>query len=261
MVNDRVRKTIGRWLPGLPGWVRRQQRRFGIHWPPQGRVGFGDLRRTTPISRAFGLDRGQHISRYYIEQFLEQHAALIQGRVLEFGDAFYTQHFGGGRVTKSDVLNVVPGAAATTFVGDLTQADFIPSGIFDCIVYTQTLQMIYDFRAALRHLERILKPGGALLITTHGTSQIGRYEGVDAWGEYWHFTSQSMVRLANEFFPPPNVSFRSYGNVLSAVAHLHGLTAGDVTREELDQHDPAYEVIIGVVAIKRVNEKTAGDRG
>jgi hypothetical protein len=38
--------------------------------------------------------------------------------------------------------------------------------------------------------------------------------------------------------------------VLAAVAHLHGLTAGDVTPEELDERDEAYDVIVGAAAIK-----------
>ena len=251
-MSDRVRTFLERVLPpGFRRWVRAQQRRFGIHWPPAGRVGFGDLRRTTPISRVFGLDRGLHISRYYIEKYLEENARFIQGRVLEFGDSYYTRKFGGNRVTHSDVLGVAAGDPRVTIVADLTRADDIPSGIFDCIICTQTLQMIYDVRAALRHLERILKPGGVLLITTHGISQIGRFEGVDQWGEYWHFTSQSMRKLAGDAFPGGQVTLTPYGNVLAAVAHLHGLAASDVTPEELDTQDPPYEVIIGVIAVKK----------
>lgn len=250
-MDPRSRKLLARRLPaGLPEWVRRQQRRFHLFWPPQGRVRFGGLRSTTPISRVFGLDRGLHISRYYIEKFLHANRDAVHGRVLEFGDPFYTHKFGGGRVTKADVLTVAAGDSQATFTGDLTDGDFLPSGAFDCIICTQTLQMIYDFRAAVATLHRILRPGGTLLVTTHGISQIGRFEGVDAWGEYWHFTSQSLVRLFGEVFPPGEVRLQAYGNVLAAVAHLHGLTAADVTPEELDEHDPAYEVIVGVRASK-----------
>ncbi|MGH9662212.1 MAG: methyltransferase domain-containing protein [Bryobacteraceae bacterium] len=250
-VSETLRAFLIRVLPpGFRKWVRTQQRRFGIHWPPTGRVEFGQLRRPTPISRVFGLDRGLHISRYYIERFLDQNAAAIQGRVLEFGDPYYTLKFGGPRVTHSDVVNVAPGDPCTTIVADLARGEAIPTGTFDCIICTQTLQMIYDVRAALGNLARILKPGGVLLITTHGISQIGRFEGVDRWGEYWRFTSQSLKKLVPEFFSPEEVTVTAYGNVLAAVAHLHGLAVGDVTPEELDDHDPAYEVIIGVRAVK-----------
>ena len=251
-MNGALRSLLIRVLPaGFRRWVRAQQRRFGIQWPPVGRVSFGDLRRTTPVSRVFGLDRGLHISRYYIEKFLEENAECIRGRVLEFGDPYYTRKFGANRVTQSDVLGIVPGDPNLTIVADLTRADHVPSEIFDCIICTQTLQMIYDVRAALGHLVRILKPGGVLLITTHGISQIGRFEGVDKWGEYWHFTSQSIGRMVREFFPEGGVRVRCYGNVLAATAHLHGLVVADVTKEDLDEQDSAYEVIIGVTAAKK----------
>ena len=51
-------------------------------------VDFGDFDRVTPISRVFGLDCGQPIDRYCIEQFLAAHTDLIRGRTLEMGDGF-----------------------------------------------------------------------------------------------------------------------------------------------------------------------------
>jgi len=36
-----------------------------------------------------------------------------------------------------------------TIVGDLTTGDGIPQGAFDCFIFTQTLQFIYDARAAV----------------------------------------------------------------------------------------------------------------
>ena len=51
--------------------------------PLVGKVRFGDLKRLTPISPKWGLDRGRPIDRSYIESFLAQHASNIRGRVLE----------------------------------------------------------------------------------------------------------------------------------------------------------------------------------
>jgi SAM-dependent methyltransferase len=111
------------------------------------------------------------------------------------------------------------------------------------------LQFIYDVRAAIRHLHRILKPSGVLLATFPGISQISRYD-MDRWGDYWRFTTLSARRLLEEVFPPGNVTVRAYGNVLAAVAFLHGLSAEELRREELDYHDPDYELIITVRAVK-----------
>ena len=242
---------------GLPERVRRRiramQRRLGL-WPPVGWVRFGSLRRLQPISRKFGFDRGQCIDRYYIENFLAAHAADIRGHILEIGDDTYTRRFGGERVTKSDVLHVQGGNPKATIVADLTCADHIPSDTFDCIIFTQTLQFIYDVWAALRTLYRILKPGGVLLATFPGISQISRYD-MDRWGDYWRFTTLSARRLFEEVFPPECVKVNVHGNVLAATAFLHGLAAEELQREELDYHDPDYELLITVRAVKPEGEQ------
>lgn len=232
-------------------WVRAAQRRFRLQAVRVGTVEWGSLRRVSPVSAAFALDRGLPIERYYIGQFLSAYAADIHGHVLEFGDDRYTRQFGGERVTRSDVLDLVAGKPRHTLRADLARADHIPTGAFDCILCTQTLQMIFDIRAAVAHLARILRPGGALLMTSHGISRIARREDVDDWGEYWHLTRQSARKLFAEAFPPGSFTVTAYGNVLAAVASLHGLAAEELRPEELDHHDPNYEVIVAVRAVKQ----------
>src|SRR5438132_14231822 len=162
-LRDKLIQAAKTYLPaGTRDWVVRQQRRYNLHWVRVGKIRFGDLHRTTPVSAIFGIDRGFPIERYYIEKFLDRHRLDVRGRCLEMGDAGYTRTFGDDRVTASDVMHVTPGNPAATIVADLTSADHVPSDAFDCIILTQTLQMIYDMNAALRTLHRILKPGGVL---------------------------------------------------------------------------------------------------
>jgi hypothetical protein len=110
--------------------------------------------------------------------------------------------------------------------------------------------MIVDVEAALRHLARMLRQGGVLLTTSSGINRICRREGVDAWGEYWRFTTQSAHRPFGRAFPPSRVKAVAYGNVLAAVAFLHGLAAEELTPAELDYEDADFEVLIGVRAVK-----------
>jgi len=213
-----------------------------------GRVRFGSLRRVTPISREFGYDRGQPIDRYYIENFLAFHAEDVRGRVLEIGDASYTLQFGGSRVTTSDVLHVTEGNPQATIVADLTNADHIKSDTFDCVILTQTLHLTYDVPSTIQTLFRILKPGGVLLATFPGISHIARDEWGDSW--FWAFTTQSAQRLFGEVFPAENVEVEAHGNVLTAIAFLHGLAVQELLQKELDYRDTYYELLVTLRAVK-----------
>jgi hypothetical protein len=81
--------------------------------------------------------------------------------------------------------------------------------------------VIYDVKAAIGTIQRILKPGGTALVTVLGIRQICRPD-IDSWGDYWRFTTLSARRLFEEVFDPANVTVDSYGNVLTASAFLYG---------------------------------------
>jgi len=234
-------KRVKRWFRSQQQMLRRQCNRSY----------FSDWRtRLEPTSRKFGFDRGSPIDRYYIESFLACHAANIRGRVLEVGDDTYARKFGGAGVGKIDILHATNENKKATIVADLTCAEIIPSETFDCIICTQTMQFIYDVSAAVCTLHRVLKPGGVLLVTFPGISQISRYD-MDQWGEYWRFTTVSARRLFQSF--GPDLTVKAYGNVLTAIAFLHGLAAEELRREELDYCDPDYEVLLTVRAAKSLN--------
>lgn len=235
--------------PEFRNWVVRQQKRFHLQWPPVGVVRFGSFRRLTPISPIFALDRGFPIERYYIEKFLDRYSADVRGRCLELGDDFYIRKFGGDKVNHTDILSVVE-APGVTIVADLTNAEHIPTDTFDCIIFTQSIQMIYDLKTALRTLYRILKPGGVLLLTSHGISKIGRHLGRDAWGEYWHITTMTAEKLFEETFPDARLDIDFHGNVLSAMCAMHGLASEELKKEELDYKDRDFQVLVTVRAVK-----------
>jgi SAM-dependent methyltransferase len=216
--------------------------------PSIGQVDFGNLRRTTPISLKSGFDRGRPIDRYYIENFLARYADDIRERVLEMGDDYYTCRYGGERVEAGDVLHVTEGNPKATIVADLTRAEHIPSDAFNCIVFIQTLQYIYNMRLAIQALYRILKPGGVLLTTFPGISPISRDPWSDSW--CWQLTDVSARRLFAEVFPEESVEVEAHGNVLAAISFLHGVAVEEVHREELDYHDPYYQILITLRAVK-----------
>jgi len=241
-----LRRRMGRLLPPRyrPRVMRSRDAAPGI-----GQVRFGDLRRTIPISRDFGFDRGQPIDRLYIERFLERNAAAIGGRVLEIGDDTYTRRFGGDRVSSVDILHVHGGNPRATIVGDLADPRVLPADTYDCIVLTQTLHLMYDVRAAVRCLHRALAPGGVVLVTAPGISQIDRGEWRATW--FWSFTAASLGRLFAEAFGGDGVTVEHYGNVFAATAFLHGLAVEDVAAADLEPIDDVYQVIVAVRARKQ----------
>jgi len=204
-------------------------------------------RQVTPVSRYFGYDRGQPVDRYYIENFLAANIGDIHGRVLEIGDNTYTRQYGGERVSVSDVLHVDERNPAATIVGELEKGDTIPSDAFDCVIVTQTLQYVYDVRAAVRTLHRILKTGGVVLATVPSITA-----GDSGWERtwFWGFTHLSAARLFGEVFSRENVSVEHHGNVLSSSAFLYGLASHELMRQELDHRDVRYQVTITVRAVK-----------
>ncbi len=228
--------------------TRRRLARLAV-WPPVGWVRFGHLRRLKPVSPDYGNSRGLEIDRYYIEKFLAEHASDIRGRVLEIKHNTYTVRYGQDRVTHSDVLHPVEGNPDATIVADLTKADHLPSNVYDTIIFTQTLQVIYDIRTTIATLYRILKPGGILLATASGMAQLSLND-FDKWGEYWRFTSLSARLLFEESFQAGNVTVRPYGNVLAAISFLEGLACEDLRQKELDAVDRSYEILIAIRAVK-----------
>lgn len=218
--------------------------------PELGKVRFGDFGRVEPVSADFGFDRGKPIDRHYIESFLARQATDIGGRALEVGDASYCRRFGGARITRQDVLHVNAQNPEATIVGDLAERDILPGDAFDCIVLTQTLHLVFDLPAVVREIHRALKPGGVLLLTVPGISQVDR----GAWGDIWcwSLTPAAVRQLFEPVFGAANIAVESHGNVFAAITFLHGLAVEEVDVAKLDIHDRAYPVIVALRAVKSI---------
>ena len=207
-------RVRGTWPPPWarsirPAWVNQARQ-------PRLRVGSGDP-----------------IDRYYIENFLQHCANDIKGRVLEIADDEYSSRFGGSRITRQDILHVEAEHSRATLVGDLAQPGVLPEDAFDCIVLTQTLHLIYDMKAALNQLHAALRPGGVLLLTVPGISQIDRGEWQKSW--YWNLTSQSVTRLLSEVFDTTEFVVERTGMFLPQWPSCMALRSRGPARETVGQ--------------------------
>jgi SAM-dependent methyltransferase len=233
----------------LPEIVKGPLRRFmKTNRPGVGRVRFGDFGRTVPISDDYGYDRGTPIDRVYIERFLTEHAPRIRGRTLEVVDDKYTAHFGAHRTVQRDIIDLDPENARATIVGDFTKLGAEWANTFDTIVLTQTLHLIYDLQMAVSSLYRLLKSGGAVLVTVPGLTPIDQHKEYDTW--YWSLTEVSARRLFSDVFGSNSTHVATYGNICSAVCFLQGLAAEELKPDMLNLRDRHFPVTIGICATK-----------
>lgn len=232
----RVELDIGHYVRALSRRIRRHL------------ILFGTLRSTEPVNPAFGAGRGTPIDRYYLDRYLEHHATVITGHAMEVGGTDYLDRFGHG-LAKVDVLHFVEGTPGATIIGDLAHIPQVPDGTFDCIVLTQTLHYVFDMHAAVAELHRILAPGGTLLCTVSGLSQISRYD-MDRWGDRWRLTSLSAKELFATAFAGDEVEVETFGNVLAALCFIEGIPAEKLRRRELDTNDADYQILVAITARK-----------
>ena len=95
----------------------------------------------------------------------------------------------------------------------------------------------------------MLNEGGLALVTVAGISQISRYD-MERWGDFYRFTDLSMKRAFEDIFGKGNVEVKSYGNILTSVAFLQGISAEELTKKEIFHQDDDYQVIITIMARK-----------
>ena len=213
-------------------------------------IQFPDMTRTSPISSCFGWDRGTPIDRFYIEKFFGENGDLISGKVLEVGDCSYSRKFSTSVVESFHVLqHAALGTDANAIIGDLTDRATLPANTFDCFICAQTFQYTFEIQKAAEGAYHLLKPGGILLATVPGISQISRYD-ADRYGDYWRFTVDSMTRLFQPVFDG-GVEVASFGNVLSSTLLLEGVPLEELPDQSLlDVYDRDYPMIITIVARK-----------
>lgn len=244
-LKDRLPRRLHLWLRSCRATARRSSVLFNrvTDWSV--------LRNLHPYRPDFGFHYGKCIDRYYIDCFLAANADSIRGRVAEIGGDTYAKQFGDGQVERIDILDIDERNQNATITFDLAEPDRAPEGAFHCILCIQTLFEIYDHKAALMSLYKMLKPGGVVLASLPGICQRVRGHMLGVGGvDCWRYTTSSAERIFAEIFGQANVEVIAYGNVLTATALLHGLIDAEITHTELNYHDPDYEVTICVRAIK-----------
>jgi len=200
-----------------------------------------------PYSQEYGTDRGKEIARYYVECFLEQNTKLLEGNCLEFQAPTYLLKYADPRKCKMNVIHLEDSNVLANIVGDLTQKNTIPSNYFDCIICTHVLHVVYKKEKFLSEINRILKPGGFLLLAVPGVSMCDY-----SWNELWRFTELGIQQMLEQKFDKDCIQVKGYGNSLVAAGQIRGLAKEEFSLKELKYYDGRFAVEICALAQKNI---------
>lgn len=192
----------------------------------------------TPLSDCYGYDRGTPIDRHYIEAFLAGHKTAIGGDGAEVKDDTYLRRFGEDRLRSATVIDIDPANPHATLHADLAAARSLPAAAFDCIVLTQTLQLVGDPATAVANCHQALRPGGTLLITV---PTLGRISRSNPGADRWRLSPAGLRHLLAQW--PGQTTVTGYGNLRTCLAALLAEAAEELTRAELGHPDPAFPLV------------------
>lgn len=227
-------RRLGRRLPAPAQELAKD---ILVRWP---KPRWGNLKRHVPFSVRAGFDRGTPVDRYYIERFLARHTEDVAGRVLEVRDSRYTRRFGGAKVSESTILDIDPANPSATLVADLGEPKSLPERRFDCVVLTQVLEYVQDVDVALANVARALAPGGTAFVTVPTLQGIDLVEKVD---DLWRWTPVGLRRTLERVCPNLRAEIEGHGNLVAALAFLHGLAAEELAAADLEREDPRYVIV------------------
>src|SRR5436305_15166518 len=135
-------------------------------------------------------------------------------RVLDVGcgDRPYDALFPGAEIVGFDVP-----ANPRADVHGTIDAIPVPDGSFDVVLCLQVLEHVPDPAAAVRELRRVVKPGGRVLLSTHGV-----YPFHPNPDDLWRWTQQGLERLFLTNAEWASVSVRPGAGTAATLAMING---------------------------------------
>jgi ubiquinone/menaquinone biosynthesis C-methylase UbiE len=125
----------------------------------------------------------QKITRPHLEHFLKPYASESEVLDVGSGGSSYSRYF-PNRLT----VDIDP-ARQPEIVADAHALPFAPES-FELVLCTEVLEHVKNPSQVISELNRVLKPGGMLLLTTRFVYPIH-----DAPHDYWRFTRYGMLEL------------------------------------------------------------------
>jgi SAM-dependent methyltransferase len=127
------------------------------------------LRRLAPIGAGSGARRGTPVDGSSVDRFVEQHAGVVRGRVLEAETPELARRYGHD-VERIDVLDVDAYNDEATVLADLEDPGSLPEAAFDCVLLDNVLERATNAEVAVSNAWRSVAEGGALLLSVPQTA-------------------------------------------------------------------------------------------
>ncbi|TGE06317.1 glycosyltransferase [Hymenobacter fodinae] len=196
-----------------------------------------------PFEARFGYDLYWPVERGYIEQFRQRVTPGLRGMVLDLQDPTY-QEEENSLTNQPNISTLAASTPVVWYKRNCLALKELPDSAFDCVIFTHTLHLAYNFNRLLRHCYRVLKPDGVLLLTVPGKGEWKK-----SW--YWSFTADELRSQLAKAFIKEVPHIESAGNVYVAVAYLYGLALSTVDPDKADHYDPEYQIMHTVKVVKR----------
>ena len=74
----------------------------------------------------------------------------------------------------------------------------LPKEQWDLIIFSQTIEHIFDFRSSIKECHRLLKKGGFLIIDCPFLYPYHGIEGKEGYGDYWRISHTAIKKLLEE---------------------------------------------------------------
>jgi SAM-dependent methyltransferase len=215
---------------------------WGLLVPAPGHVGWGQLRRLTPIGRNFGYRRGKPIDRYYLDKFIDLIRPLVQGSTLEIGGSLSNgAAFGFTQATEYHALELHP-SPHVDYAGDVHDGSLIEADVFDSIVCFNVLEHCTRPWMVVENMHKWLKKGGKAFCMVPNAQRVHEMP-----RDYWRPLPSAMESMFDSF---TRVQLHVYGNLITHTASFYGIACEELNPEELDYTHPDYPVATCIVAEK-----------
>ncbi|WP_123605301.1 methyltransferase domain-containing protein [Micromonospora sp. Llam0] len=153
------------------------------------------------------------------------------------------RRYGDGQLASTAIIDIDPSNPRATIQADLTVVGSLQRATFDCLILTQTLQLLSDPSAALLTCRDALRPGGTLLITVPCLARISPSGGP---ADRWRCTPAGLRQLLTGW--PGPIQVHGYGNLRTCLAALLGEAAEELTETERNHHDLRFPLLAAAAA-------------